>query len=37
MENASKNTVFLLYVMINNILRVNREAWKIFGFNDTVN
>jgi hypothetical protein len=30
MENASKNTAYPLYISMDNILRVNREAWKIY-------
>ncbi len=31
LENVSKNTAYLLYISMGNILRVNKEAWKIFG------
>ena len=30
LENVSKNTAYLLYISMGNILRVNREAWKIY-------
>lgn len=30
LDNVSKNTAYLLYISMGNILRVNREAWKIY-------
>ena len=30
LENVSKNTAYLLYISMGNILRVNKEAWKIY-------
>jgi len=42
LENVSKNTAYLLYISMGNILRVNREAWKIYqdkntGMRDKIN
>ena len=42
LENVSKNTAYLLYISMGNILRVNKEAWKIYqnkhtGMRDKIN